>query len=108
LNHLGGVDDGLHARSTESIHSERRSFDGQSRTQADVARSIECVSGSLLRVAEDGVVEIFGINSSAFYGSAGGDRSQFLRREILQLAAIPAKGRACPTDDGDVSWLEHD
>ncbi len=81
---------------------------GSPARKANVTGSVESVSRSLLRVAEDGVVEVFGIDSGAFDGAFGGDCAQFLGGEVFQFAAVAAKGRAGPADDGDVSWFEHD
>ncbi len=80
---------------------------GQASSQSYVAGSVKCITGSLLRVTENGVIEFLGIDAGALNRGLARDRTQLLRGEVLQFAAIAAKGRARPTDDGDFSGLQH-
>jgi hypothetical protein len=71
-------------------------------------RAIQSVARSLLRVAKHSVIEFFRVDSGALDRTFAGDRAQFLRREIFQLAAIAAKGRPRPTHNCNVTWFQHD
>ncbi len=85
LDHLRRIDDGLHARSAQPVHGERRRLDRQSRAQGHMPGAIEGVTRSLLRVAEDGVVEFLGIKSGALDGAFAGDGAQFLAVKSFSL-----------------------
>ncbi len=72
-----------------------------------MASAIKCVSGSLLRVAEDDVVEFLGIDSGALDGRLASYGAEFLRGIVFDFAAVAAEGRARPADDCDVAWFQH-
>jgi hypothetical protein len=71
-------------------------------------RPVQRIARGLLRVAEHSMVKFLRINPGPLDRSLGGNRAQLLRRKIFQLPAIAAKGRPRPTDDGDISRLQHD
>jgi hypothetical protein len=50
------------------------------------------------------MIEFLGIDPSALDRTLGRNRSQFLRRKVFQFAAIAAKGRPRPTDNGNITW----
>ena len=108
LNHLRRADNRLHARAAEPVHGQCRSFDRQARAQPNMPRSIERVARGLLRVAEDDVIEVFGLDSRALNRCRRRDRTEFLRRIVFDFSAIAAKGRARPTDNGNVSGFQHE
>src|SRR5947207_6191390 len=70
-------------------------------------RAIQRVAGGLLRISEDGVIKLFGFNARALDCLFGSNRAEFLRSEVLQLAAVSPEWRACAADDRNVTWLEH-
>jgi hypothetical protein len=72
-----------------------------------VASAVQSIARSLLGVAEDDVVEIIWVKPCAINGTLARDRSEFLCREIFQLAAVTAKGRTRPTHNCNVPWFEH-
>ena len=100
-------DDRLHARSAETVDGERRNFDGNSGFEGDVTRAVDGVARSLLRVAEDGVVDFAGLDAGAFHGFDGGDGAQFLGGEVAKLSAVAAHGRAGAVDDSDINCVRH-
>jgi hypothetical protein len=73
-----------------------------------VTRSVKSVVRGLLGVADDDVIELRRIDFRAMDGFAGGDGSEFLGREILELSAIARHGCARAGEDGDVSSVGHD
>src|SRR5581483_2506027 len=107
FDHLSGVHNRLHARTAQTIYGESWGFNRQSSTQPDMARAVQGVARRLLRVSKHRMIEFLGIQSSTFDGTFSGDCAEFLRGKVFQLAAIAAKGRTRPTDDGDVSWFQH-
>ena len=72
-----------------------------------MACAIERIPGSLLRVAENCVIEFFWLYSGAIDCALGGNCAEFLRGEVFQPAAIPAEGRARAADNCDVTWFQH-
>ena len=102
LNHLRGGDDRLHARAAQAIDGERRNLDGNAGLQRDVARAVDGVARSLLRVADDDVIDFAGLDAGALHGFRGGDGAQFHGGEVAQLAAVAAHGRAGAVDDCDI------
>src|SRR5207245_2406564 len=97
----------LHSRSAQAIHGESRRLNRQAGSQSDVASAVKSVTGSLLCVAKNRVVEIFRIEACPLDGTLARDGTQFLSRKILQLAAITSKGRTRPADNRNVPWFEH-
>src|SRR5213593_493998 len=87
---------------------EGRGFDRQPCPQPHVARSVQSVAGSLLRVAKNRVIEVAGFQSGALDRAFASDRTQLLRSEVLQLAAVAPKRRAGTADDRDVTRFEHE
>ena len=83
LDQLRRRDDRLHARSAQAIHRERGHFDGHAGFQHDVTRAVDGVARSLLRVAEDRVLDLAGLDAGALHGLDRSDRAEFLGREIL-------------------------
>jgi hypothetical protein len=53
------------------------------------------------------MVEIFWFESGALNGALAGNRSQFLRGKIFQLAAITSKGRTRPAHNCNIPWFQH-
>ena len=72
-----------------------------------MARAIESVARSLLRIAKNGMIEFFRIQPSAIHGTLARYGAEFLSREIFQLAAITSEGRTRPAHDCDVPWFQH-
>ena len=108
LDHLRRADDRLHSRPAQPVHSQCRSLNGQPRPQPHVARPIDRVARSLLRVAEHDVIEVLRIDPRALDRRLGRHRAQFLRRIIFELPAIASKGRARPADNGNITWFQHE
>ena len=73
-----------------------------------MARAVEGVAGSLLRVAEHDVVELLGIDSRALDRALSRDCAQFLRGEIFQFAAVAPHGRTRAADDRNVTGFQHE
>src|SRR5437763_1317045 len=72
-----------------------------------MSRAVECISGSLLRVSEYGVIKCLGVDSRPFYRALAGHGRQILRSEIAQLSAIPSHGRTRPAYDGNITRFQH-
>ncbi len=108
LDHLRRRHNRLHPRPAQPVHRQRRSLNRHPRPQPHVPRPIQRVARSLLRVAKHRVIEFLGIDPRALDRSLRRNRAQLLRGKILQFAAIAAKGRTRPTDNGDVTWFQHD
>src|SRR5690242_14754490 len=69
--------------------------------------AIERVVGRLHRHAHHNMIELSRLNLRALHRALGGDRAQFLRTEVAQLAAITAHGRARTTHDCDITRFQH-
>ncbi len=83
LDELRGGDYRLHTRSAQAIDRERGHFDGHASFQHDVTRAVNGVARSLLRVTENRVLDLAGLDAGAFHGFDRCDRAKFLGREIL-------------------------
>ena len=70
-------------------------------------RAVNSVPGSLLRVAENRVIEFLGIKPGAFDGALPGDGAQFLCGEVFQLAAVTPERSTGSADDGDIAGFQH-
>src|SRR6478736_6217615 len=70
-------------------------------------RAIERVARGLLRVAEDGVVKLFGIDAGTPDCFLAGDGGQVHGGKVAQFAAIAAHGRARAAYDCNVCSLCH-
>ena len=68
-----------------------------------MARAIERIAGGLLRISEDGMIEVLGGDSGTLDGSFRSDGSEFLGRIVFDFSAVTSKGRTRPADDGNVS-----
>jgi hypothetical protein len=66
-------------------------------------RSVQRIAGSLLRVPEHHMIELFRIDPRALNRTLPRNRAQLLRRKVLQLPAVPPKGRASPAYDSNVT-----
>ena len=88
------------------IYGECGSFTAD-RSQSDVARAVKSVAGSLSRVAEHGVVEVFRIQSRTLDGALGRDGSELLRLKSFSLPQRRKGGVRAPLTYGDVSWFQH-
>ncbi len=71
-------------------------------------RPIQRIARSLLRIAKHSMVKFLGIDPSPLHRTLGRNRAQLLRGEVLQLAAIAAKGRARPTHNRNITRFQHD
>src|SRR5437868_13127191 len=69
--------------------------------------AIKRVSGSLLRVAKNGVIEFFSIQTGPLNGSLAGDCSQFLGGKVAQLSAVVAHRGTRPAHDCNITWFQH-
>src|SRR5207253_4245250 len=107
-DHVRAVYDCLHAATAQAIDRQRWRFNRQPRSQSHMTGTVQCVAGSLLRIAENGVIEFFRLDARALDRLLGGNRAEFLRRKVFQLAAITSERRACAANDRNVTWLEHE
>jgi hypothetical protein len=73
-----------------------------------MTRSINRVTGRLLRIAEDSVVDFRRFEAGATDRLLTCDGSEFHRSKFAQLAAVSAHGRSCAVHDCNVRWLKHE
>src|SRR5207302_1012000 len=76
-----------------TVHRQCRSLNRQASPQPYVPRPIQGIARSLLRVAEHSMIDLLRIDTGPLNRAARRKRPQFLRGEVLQLAAIAAEGR---------------
>ena len=59
LNHLRAGHDRLNPAAAKAVHSQRRAVIGNTGFQGNMPRAVNSIAGSLQRVAEDCVVDLF-------------------------------------------------
>jgi hypothetical protein len=69
--------------------------------------SIKCVTGGLLRVAENSMVKFLGIDAGTLYRFLAGNGGQVHGGKVAQFAAVAAHGRARAAYDCNVCCLCH-
>src|SRR6185437_2928258 len=73
-----------------------------------MSRPVERVSGGLLRVAEDGMIDFSRLDSGTAHRLFAGNGGQLHGRKVAQLAAITPHRRARAVHNGNIICLKHE
>ena len=99
--------DRLDAGAAQAIHRDRRRFGLQAGLQSDVARAIDCIGAGLHHVAENGVVEIYGIHSGTPDGLFRRVRRKPDCGNIGKRSGVTRHRRARSRHNDNIGW-EHE
>jgi hypothetical protein len=70
-----------------------------------MTRAVKSVPGSLLGIAEDGVIEVLGLEAGALDRGLAGHGAEFHGSKIAQFATVAAHRCARAAYDCNVSWF---
>ncbi len=85
---MRGELDGLHAGAARDVHVEGRDLLGNARPNAHLATGVRPVPG-LARVAEDRLIDLFGVDGRAPHRLSRGERPELDRRHLGERAEEP-------------------